>query len=91
MLLPAPDRATSCCWPIAVRSTRSNQFVFAFSNRLSFFGKYVCTAVRNCAAFSIEGSLVTDAADTLPLYSTCGRPCPDFVVMSTTPLEAFAP
>ena len=65
--------------------------MFALSSRLSFCGAYCSTAARNCAAFSIEGSLVTDAADTLPLYSTRGRPCPDFVVISTTPLEAFAP
>src|SRR2546430_9283354 len=63
LMIRRPPRSTLFPYTTLFRS-RSNQFVFAFSNRLSFFGKYVCTAVRNCAAFSIEGSLVTDAADT---------------------------
>ena len=49
------------------------------------------TAARNCAAFSIEGRRVTDEDDALPLYSTCAPPRPDFVVINTTPLAAFAP
>ncbi len=51
------------------------------------------TAVRNWAALSRLGSLTTDEAEALVLYSTCVPWCPepDLVVISTTPLAAFAP
>ena len=70
-----------------------NQSVFWPNSESTRAGAYVVTAVVNCAAFNMSGTLVTDDADMLVLYSNPlpGRPFPDLVVMSTTPLAAFAP
>src|SRR5205809_6455023 len=91
LLAPAPESTRLCSWPQPVRLTSPNQSVFWLRSRVSNCDACACTAAANCGPFSIAENRVTWAADMLALYSTRGPPCPDFVVMSTTPLDAFAP
>ena len=81
--------------PAPVRSIRLNQFVLAVPSWLTRAESYVDMADTNCAVLRTLGTRVTDDAEAVVLYSTtvpwCPPADPDLVVMSTTPLAAFAP
>jgi len=64
-------RDTFCSSPYAVRLTRFSQSVLALPNMETRPGAFAATAAENWAASSTEGSLVTEDADALVLYSTC--------------------
>ena len=71
---------------------KSNQLVFALPRLALRAGACAVTAARNSPPSSREGRRVTDEEDILVLNWISGPCCRDcLVVMSTTPLAAFAP
>ena len=89
-LPPAIDRF--CSTPPADCVTASIQSVLALPSRETFSGANCCTAVRNCAAFSIDGFFTIVEVEKLLEYETLEVPAtPDLVVIKITPLAPRDP